>query len=63
MSDVGAIKHVLTTLCLNHCVVGLKIDMEMFQSSIAVEDRSKFAKNGSALGLSEGERQKFYSKA
>lgn len=63
MTDVGGFKLALSTLCQSHSVVGLKIDMEMFAGTVAPEDRSKFSKNGQGLGMSEGERQKFYNKA
>lgn len=43
--------------------MGLKIDMEMFAGSVAVEDRQKYSKNGEGLGMSEGERSAFYNKA
>ena len=50
MTDPSAFTLALQTLCTNHCVVGLKIDVEMF----AARKEEVFAKN--AGGLSEAER-------
>lgn len=49
MTDPVTLGQTLQTLCLSHCVVGLKIDLEMFA-----------AKGG---GLQQGDRQKMYNKA
>lgn len=42
MTDPVAFAQILTTLCLSHCVVGIKIDLEMFAAK--------------TNGLKEGER-------
>jgi hypothetical protein len=63
MTDSKALAFSLQTLCQSHCVVGLKIDMEMFAGSVAVEDRQKYSKTGQGLGMSDGERATFYNKA
>jgi hypothetical protein len=39
MTDAGSLKLALQTLCQSHCIIGLKIDMEMFAGTIAPEDR------------------------
>lgn len=54
MTDPAALTVTLQTLCQNHCVVGIKIDVEMFAA------RGKSSSEG---GLSETDRQKIYKKA
>ena len=54
MTDVEKLKLTFETLCASHCVVGLKIDMEMFASKTADKDRSK--QTTGSLGLTEAER-------
>ncbi len=59
MTDPAALTVTLQTLCQNHCIVGMKIDVEMF----AANKQDQFAKNSSEVGLSEADRQKIYKKA
>ncbi len=49
MTDAVAFAQTLSTLCLSHCVVGIKIDLEMFAAK--------------GNGLKDGDREKLYSKA
>lgn len=45
MTDTDKLRLALETICANHCAVGLKIDMEMFTSTVAEKDRAKLSKN------------------
>ncbi len=50
MTDKGTLYNCIKTICYNHCVIGCKLDLEMFPSTDPIEKQKAYNK-AKSLGI------------